>query len=649
MGRRAFRSPVVLLGLIACALALPLRAEVITVPEQEPANDHCPGQSVGGSTYIHPAAVDDGWDWDYYTFTATAGTPITVGTTDPGGFPYSDTIIDLFASNCTTILRSDGDSGPGNYSLIYRYIAPYSGLYHLRVRGAYSNHSLPYDGFVFVGEPPAGACCVQSGECILLDRVMCDSQGGLFFGEESICEAVECPLNPPNDTCVDAIAIPVPGSGLLQGNTCFSHDDYDPWAPSCTGLPAGGRDVVFQLDLAPGDIVDLTYRQTTANASVYLVTDCSDVSNSCVAGADKNGYAEEERILHVAGTPPPGACCFYGGGCALLPEEECVRNDGIWRGVWTDCDPNYCYLLHGACCLPDGGCLDMDPWECGAVGGDYLGEAILCYWQPCPRPPGACCFDGGTCSWIDGQSCSMAGGLFLGEEVACDPNPCDPDLGACCYPEGRCEVLHEEECALAGGEYQGSLVSCDEVPCGGALGACCLHDGYCEFLTAQQCALYLGQYLGEGVPCYPNPCPASKGTGGARMSGAGATHYLILDSVADGSGGDWTLDYTITRPADLPDDPLLDPAATPLFILPNPSRGVVRIRLSAQYPEVTRIEIFDAGGRSLRRIDSTARDLGRELEWDGTDDGGSRLPAGVYFLQVAGGFGKIVTPIVRLD
>lgn len=630
------------------SFASPLRAEVITIPEEEPLNDHCPGQSVGGATWIHPAAVDDGFDSDYFSFSANAGDPITVGTTDPGGYPYSNTIIDLFHSNCTTILASDGDSGPGRYSLIYRYIAPTTGRYHLRIRGAYSSHSQPYDAFVFVGDAPAGACCLPTEECALLDRVECGDAGGIFFGEETDCAEVQCPSNPPNDTCEEAIRIPVPGSGQIGGTTAFAGDDYDPWAPSCTGLPAAGKDLVFVMDLEPGDIVDLEYLQVTANASFYIVTDCEAVSASCVAGADAAGYAESERILYVAGTPPPGACCYEGWSCAVLPERECAESGGMWRGVWTDCDPNYCYLMQGACCFPDGACIESDPWQCPAMGGEYLGDGILCYWQPCPRPPGACCFADGSCTWVDGQDCILADGLFLGEGTICDPNPCGPQIGACCFEDGRCEILSPVECAAAAGEFQGSLVSCDEVACGMATGACCLHDGWCRILTPQQCAVYQAQYFGDGVPCDPNPCPASKKPPlRARREGENA-YFLILDSSAAESGGDWTLDYTITRPAGIQEKDGVGSGRPLPAARPNPSAGAVHLHFVPPAGEAVRIEIFDAGGRVVRRFPLEVTGSAGEVVWDGSDDDRARVPAGVYFLRVGSGLAGTVTPIVRL-
>ena len=73
-------------------------------------------------------------------FTATAGQPITIGTEDPGGFPSTYTIIDLWLG-CNQLLASDGDSGPRWYSLIYRFTAPVTGTYSMRVQGSYVRSS----------------------------------------------------------------------------------------------------------------------------------------------------------------------------------------------------------------------------------------------------------------------------------------------------------------------------------------------------------------------------------------------------------------------------------------------------------------------------------------------------------------------------
>lgn len=76
--------------------------------------------------------------------------------------------------------------------------------------------------------------------------------------------------------------------------------------------------------------------------------------------------------------------------------------------------------------------------------------------------------------------------------------------------------------------------------------------------------------------------------------------------------------------------------AARLFVVPNPSAGLVRLegfRDAAQ-----RIEIVDAAGRVVRSLGHGA------CTWDGRDDGGRRVPAGAYFARSAAGR----APLIRI-
>ena len=72
-----------------------------------------------------------------------------------------------------------------------------------------------------------------------------------------------------------------------------------------------------------------------------------------------------------------------------------------------------------------------------------------------------------------------------------------------------------------------------------------------------------------------------------------------------------------------------------LLTLPNPSHGrvVIRYRL-AQFSPVT-IDVLDASGRLVRRVDNEASLAGEHsLAWDGRDAEGRALPARMYFARI---------------
>jgi len=65
---------------------------------------------------------------------------------------------------------------------------------------------------------------------------------------------------------------------------------------------------------------------------------------------------------------------------------------------------------------------------------------------------------------------------------------------------------------------------------------------------------------------------------------------------------------------------------------PNPFRSSTTLRLSLESRREVELGVYDVTGRLVRRLDGGLLEAGeRELIWDGRDDGGRELPAGVYF------------------
>ncbi len=78
-------------------------------------------------------------------------------------------------------------------------------------------------------------------------------------------------------------------------------NDYDPGTGGCTGIFATGPDVVYNFTPPKDMRVILIMDPADFDASIYVVTDCSDM-DSCVAGADRVASGEPEYIvdLHLA-------------------------------------------------------------------------------------------------------------------------------------------------------------------------------------------------------------------------------------------------------------------------------------------------------------------------------------------------------------
>lgn len=85
------------------------------------------------------------------------------------------------------------------------------------------------------------------------------------------------------------------------------------------------------------------------------------------------------------------------------------------------------------------------------------------------------------------------------------------------------------------------------------------------------------------------------------------------------------------------DEPL--PARLSLRATPNPGGGRVLFAIAADRSGLQGLVVRDLQGRAVRRLGGGWFAAGtRTVEWDGRDDAGARLPAGIYFvtLDVAG-------------
>lgn len=105
--------------------------------------------------------------------------------------------------------------------------------------------------------------------------------------------------------------------------------------------------------------------------------------------------------------------------------------------------------------------------------------------------------------------------------------------------------------------------------------------------------------------------------------------------------------YRTTNPADVVE--MVVPE-TALFAAPNPctDRTSIRYRLGVTGP--ARLEIFDATGARVRRIDMQELPAGDgSIVWDATDDAGSRVVSGAYFFRLAsaGGTGTGKVQVAR--
>jgi hypothetical protein len=265
-----------------------------TYPEQEP-NDPCGNdQAVNCGDVVDPGCIDELGDHDWYVFDATADSTITCGTAESAGQPTVDTYIELYSSDCATRLAFDDDGGPGLYSLISEFVAPYTGTYHLLVR-SYGDY---YTGcymvfFECTPPPPTGACCFVDGSCVVTYATECAGAGGEYQGDDTGCDPNPCELGAccsANEMCVEQTRAECEAQAgeFLPGDVC----DPNPCEIGACCLPGEVCIVQTRVDCE-------------AQAGVFL-----------------SGYACDPNPCEL------GACCFPGEICVEQTRADCMAHAG---------------------------------------------------------------------------------------------------------------------------------------------------------------------------------------------------------------------------------------------------------------------------------------------------------------------------------
>ncbi|MBN2561905.1 MAG: PPC domain-containing protein [Phycisphaerae bacterium] len=380
-----------------------------------------------------------GYDYGYHYTYCPACPETCLGSYDGGeDIIYevtlaSDTCLNIVMTTATTYtgMALDGSCPPdmdciayatnyssGGVSLLGVNVT--AGTYYLMIDTYPSPYCIPTFDLTIEVCPEGGACCHCPGPTCTdePDQATCEGAGGVYMGDGTSCATTACA--PCNDTCDTATPVTC-GDTLLGETTVGANNDYDPVVAGCTGYKAEGPDVVYSLNLGSGQTVTVSMNPTPTSfdASLYVVTDCDDVDNTCVVG-DDSGNPEVVTFTADAGVtyyiiadgysttsfgtfdltvtceaPPEGACCFnYAPYCQVMGADACHADPyfGTYMGDGTVCDtddcngntiPDECEIALGLAedCQPNGipdDC-DIDPTDPdgnGQVSADCQPDSI---------------------------------------------------------------------------------------------------------------------------------------------------------------------------------------------------------------------------------------------------------------------------------
>ena len=159
--------------------------------------------------------------------------------------------------------------------------------------------------------PAHGACCVGTN-CTLSTQANCQSVGGTYRGDGSICSSTIC-LPQGNNACCFAST---GGCVSLSYQSCLS----------AGGVPG------------PEGSVCATYTCFPTGACCLPDGSCVGPVSPSACSAQGGNYRGNNSVCSQQNCPPPqGAACFPNGFCLILSQADATAAGAAWKGPGTTC------------------------------------------------------------------------------------------------------------------------------------------------------------------------------------------------------------------------------------------------------------------------------------------------------------------------
>ncbi len=515
-------------GTPACVLPPP-------VAEVEP-NERCETATPLNASGLATGALTT-LDTDWYVLEITETSDLRAETfgadfTGCGG----DTYLTLYASDCVTVLTDDDDSGNANCSRIDPRTDAFAallepGVYYLRVNAYGTGPVSAYGLSVVASLPVCGNGVLERGETCDVgpDRPGdgCDPgcqvlQGWSCNGAPSVCVDLSV-----GDTCATAFDLDTMLAGASSGvfgpfpNATY-RDDYRGFNnTSCpvnggagtAGTGGSGRDLVFRVTVAPGEILSASMANNDFDEYIALVSDCGTISpTTCLFADDAPG-----DLTWVNRATEPRTVFIVADAWTSTNTGQFTLQVGLRTPVCGD------GLLEGA----EG---------CDGGAGGTTGCSPACQTEPgylCTGAPSVCMVEG------VGNTCATA-------EVI----PAGTVLGSSRGASGYGNAYNNYGGGCATGATAGhDRVYAVTVPSNHQLAVTYTPSGYDAVLAlSTNCAALTAQcVLRRDVA---NVGGAESGSY-ANTSGAAQVVYVVADAATAGVGGDFSLAVALSQLGDL--------------------------------------------------------------------------------------------------
>lgn len=249
------------------------------------------GVDADNSMPTGPLGVTLGGDWGEYEGTDDISAPTAIAVSSPDPMD----LVDFFDTTPIALQWEPGESGD-----IYLYVqaAEERRLYLLEDSGSFdldlsALDLVEGDSVNLILGRWTRSTVDHDGHEVELQIQSNQPIHGIWrsIGEREPFEAIY-------DECAAAEGAPSALPGNYYGSIEDLSADLNPGVGGCTGAAATAADGVIPIDLYPQDQLTINYELTSDNASLYLLTDCTNTS-TCLEGSDTEPAGDTESVIYL--------------------------------------------------------------------------------------------------------------------------------------------------------------------------------------------------------------------------------------------------------------------------------------------------------------------------------------------------------------
>ncbi|MBN2053434.1 hypothetical protein JW905_00845, partial [bacterium] len=223
----------------------------------------------------------DGGEDIIYELNVTVAIVVSISM-DPRGTSYTGLAVDDGCPPDATCMAVHTNPGGSVHGISNLSLSP--GMYYLIIDTWAAPDCVPeFDLTIGTYVPPTGACCQEDGSCSVEIPGDCSVMGGIYQGDDSVCDPNPCSIPEIGDNCSVPIQVgsaDLPFTDVAQTN-CGRINKYN---DTCLGDYDGGEDIIYELALDADTWIEITLDSgTTAYTGIALDDSCPLDTVACIA------------------------------------------------------------------------------------------------------------------------------------------------------------------------------------------------------------------------------------------------------------------------------------------------------------------------------------------------------------------------------